>query len=262
MDYITLSIIAPAFVAGVVVLLSHVPLGREVLRRGIIFIDLAIAQVAGLGIILASSWGFEAHGWELQAIALLSALSGALILSCLESISGRYQEALIGSTFVLAACGAILLLANNPLAGEHLKDLLVGQILWVEWRQLLLPALVGVGIFTLWLVGTPWFAGRAFYLLFATAITISVQLVGVYLVFASLILPALAVSGFPARAAMPQALLCGICGYALGLWLSTLLDLPSGAVIVWTLAGMALLTWGMGKRFNARLAQARIQENP
>lgn len=240
MDTTTLSILAPAFVAGVVVLFSHVPLGREVLKRGIIFIDLAIAQIAGLGIILASSLGFDAHGWELQLVALASALGGAFCLSLLENFAGRYQEAIIGTTFVLAATAAIVLLAHNPQGGEHLKELLVGQILWVDWSQLLAPALVGLAILYLWFTHGQWLSGKAFYYVFALAVTISVQLVGVYLVFASLILPALSVVRLGDRPALVTALVGGSLSYLIGLWVSAQFDLPSGAVIVWALATVSL----------------------
>src|SRR5690606_24849865 len=120
---VQLTILAPAFAAGLAVLLSHVPLGREVLRRGIIFIDLAVAQFAGLGLIFASTFGVETHGWELQVIALASALCGAGLLGLMEKCAGEYQEAVIGISFVLAATGSLLLLANHPQGGEHLKEL-------------------------------------------------------------------------------------------------------------------------------------------
>src|ERR1700756_2350771 len=125
-----LSIIGPALVAGVLVLLTHVPMGREVLSKGIIFIDLAIAQVAGLGVIAASMFHLGAdEGIAVQVAAGVSALAGALLLTWTEKRFPEVQEALIGGLFALAATGSILLLSNNPEGGEHLKDLLVGQIL-------------------------------------------------------------------------------------------------------------------------------------
>jgi zinc/manganese transport system permease protein len=236
-----LSILAPAFAAGIIVLLTHVVLGREVLQRGIIFIDLAIAQFAGLGIIFADTVGIDAHGWTMQGIAFSSAACGALLLGAAERYLGKYQEALIGITFVLASTGSILLLANNPHGGEQLKDLLVGQILWVDWSQLVVPLLASLAIAALWFLKRALFKGRFFYILFAIAITLSVQLIGVYLVFASLIIPALVTAGFNDSKAVIIALLLGIAGYASGLLLSALFDLPSGAMIVWSLAGVALL---------------------
>ena len=148
---------------------------------------------------------------------------------------------MIGTLFVLAATGALLLLSNNPQGGEHLKDLLVGQILWVTYSQLWPAALLSA-----LLLGVLWWrrgrlVGLSFYGLFALAITVSVQLVGVYLEFASLIVPALATAGMTGRRRLVAAYAIGAVGYVSGLALSAVLDLPSGALIVWTLAACALL---------------------
>jgi len=240
-DGLDISILGPAFIAGLLVLSTHVPLGQEVLKRGIIFIDLAIAQIAGLGVILAYRFGWEIHGWEVQVVAILSALSGALILSLMEKFWVRFHEALIGVTFVLAATGSILLLANNPQGGEHLKELLVGQILWVTWEQLIPIALISAIILIIWFRFRHLFEHLSFYVLFAFAVTSSVQLVGIYLVFASLIIPALGSIGNVNSKALYIGYAIGAMGYGLGLVLSSLLDLPSGAVIVWSLALIALL---------------------
>lgn len=238
MDGLDLTILGPAFIAGLLVLASHVPLGKEVLKRGIIFIDLAIAQIAGLGVILASRLGFETHGWEVQLIAISSALMGAWGLSLLEKHQPQIQEALIGVSFILAATGGILLLTNNPHGGEQLKELLVGQILWITWEQLIPLAIVTGLILLLWFK-LNLNRKMAFYFLFAIAVTSSVQLVGVYLVFASLIIPALGSRGYTASLILAYGI--GALGYGLGLILSTILDLPSGAVIVWVIGGIALL---------------------
>jgi zinc/manganese transport system permease protein len=236
-----LSILGPACAAGLIVLSTHVPLGKQVLSRGIIFIDLAIAQIAGLGVILAQFLGIDEHGYMVQVAAAAAALLGAGLLSWTDKRWPDYQEPLIGTLFALAATGGLLLLANNPQGGEHLKDLLVGQILWVSYAQLI-PALV----LSIVLLAFMWLrrgrlTGLAFYALFALAITASVQLVGVYLVFASLIVPALATAGMKGRGRLGAAYAIGVAGYVLGLALSAVLDLPSGALIVWTLAGCALL---------------------
>ena len=235
------SILAPAFIAGLVVLMTHIPLGYEVLRRGIIFIDIAVAQIAGLGVIIAYELGWDEHGIEAQVAAVISALVGAWLLSKLEKKYGDQQEALIGTSFVLAATAGILLLANNPHGGDHLKELLVGQILWVEWGQLLNAALISVIVLAVWMKFHTRIGSTGFYTLFAIAITVSVQLVGVYLVFASLIIPALATIGYNEKPAIGLSVIIGAIGYAAGLILSALLDLPSGAVIVWTIAASALL---------------------
>ncbi len=228
------TILLPALVAGLLVLATHIPLGREVLRRGIIFIDLAIAQIAGLGIVIASALGFEVNGWRTQVSAVIAALAGALCLRWMEKKSPERLEAVIGVSFVAAACAAILLMSHDPHAGEHLQELLVGQILWTTWAGLLPLALVTAGVLAGWFGCNLKASPLGFYLLFALTITASVQVVGVYLVFASLIVPAL-VSGGRLR----RAYAIGIAGYALGLLASGLLDLPAGAAVVLALVVVA-----------------------
>jgi len=136
MQVIDLSIIGPALVAGLLVLATHVPLGRKVLERGIIFLDLAIAQSAALGVVLAGLVFEEENTLFIQLSAGVSALLSAAFLNWTERYWAHYQEAIIGSLFVLMATGSIIALAGNPHGGENLKELLVGQILWITWDQL------------------------------------------------------------------------------------------------------------------------------
>ena len=235
------AILGPALVAGLLVLTTHVPLGIQVLNRGIVFIDLAIAQIAGLGVIAAGTFGLQS-GFAVQAAAVSSALLGAVLLTYTERRAPHQQEALIGVMFILAACAGILLLAGNPHGGENLKDLLVGQVLWVNSTQLLWLAGVSAVIVTALALGLIQRLGRfGFYGAFALAVTASVQLVGVYLVFASLIVPALATHGLDGKRRWVVGYVLGALGYALGLALSALTDLPSGAVIVWALAACGVL---------------------
>ncbi len=227
-------ILLPAFAAGLLVLASHVPLGQAVLRRGIVFLDLAIAQIAGLGVVLVHSLGGEEMPWLVQLGAVGAALLGALFLHRMEKHAAARQEAVIGVTFVAAACLALILMSHDPHGAEHLQDLLVGQILWTSWSGLL--PLAGVTLFGL----AAWFALRwqdsplGFYALFAVTITASVQVVGIYLVFASLIVPALVASN-----RLLRGYVIGALGYALGLIASGLFDLPSGAAIVLALVLVA-----------------------
>ncbi|MBT9608747.1 metal ABC transporter permease [Aquabacterium sp.] len=231
-------IVGPALIAGLLVLATHVPLGLQVLRKGIVFIDLAIAQIAGLGVIAADALGWEPQGWAVQAAAMTAAVAGALLMTWMERRWPDIQEALIGALFVLASSVGILLLAGNPHGGEHLKDLLVGQILWVTPGQLWAEAGLTAVLLALWFGLGPRLGRVGFYLLFAVAVTASVQLVGVFLVFSSLIMPALAVRHAAARWQLPLAWLGGALAYALGLALSAVLDLPSGAVVVLVMAGV------------------------
>ena len=231
-----LTILGPAFIAGLLVLATHVPMGQQVLSRGIVFIDLAIAQIAGLGVIGADALGGEPQGIAVQIAAVGAALLGALLLTFTEKRWPDVQEALIGVLFVLAACAGILLLAGNPHGGEHLRDLLVGQILWVSYGQLKPVALLTLVILAFWFGARQHLGRMGFYALFALAVTASVQLVGVYLVFASLIIPALASRFHAPRRQLMIGYLVGVLGYAIGLSLSAVFDLPSGAVVVWALA--------------------------
>ena len=243
MNGIDLGLLAYPFLAGLIVLSTHVPLGRTVLGKGIIFIDLAIAQVAALGVVVAHLFHW-AHVGEMNWVTQASA-AAAMLASAVLTWSGRrwphLQEALIGMLFVFAACLGILLLAHNPQGGEHLKDLLAGQILWVGDRQLLGPALLYMPLIALLLVKRERLPDGLFYLVFALAITASVQLVGVFLVFSSLIAPAVASHRRTGLAGWLVAYGTGIAGYALGLTASALFDLPAGPAVAATLCVLALL---------------------
>ena len=218
MNGIDLAILWPALVAGLLVTATHVPLGTQVLARGIVFIDLAIAQIA----------------------ALAAALAGALLLTWSERRWPDVQEAIIGVVFVLAATAGVLLLASNVHGGEHLRDLLVGQILWVQPRQLIVGAVLYAVVLAVWF-GVGARMGRAgFYVLFACVVTVSVQLVGVYLVFATLIVPPLATRHCE-RGRLYRAWAIGVIGYVVGIALSAALDIPTGPLIVWTLVATGVV---------------------
>lgn len=242
-----LGILWPALVAGLLVTATHVPLGIQVLRRGIVFIDLAVAQIAGFGVIFADWLGFEPHGAAVQMAAVAAAVGGALLLNWTEQHWPDVQEAVIGVSFILAANAAILLLAANPRGAEHLKDLLVGQILWIGQGSLLPVAILSAVLLGIWFrLGAR--LGRAgFYLTFALAVTVSVQLVGVYLVFATLIVPALATRRF-ARGRIAAGYALGALGYAAGLALSFVSDLPPGPLIVCVMTALGLALYALGPR--------------
>jgi zinc/manganese transport system permease protein len=250
MNVFELSIIAPALAAGLLVLTTHVALGQEVLRRGIIFIDLAIAQVAGLGVIAADSMGWEPYGWRVQAAAVSAALLVAMVLNWTGKHWQDVQEALIGAAFILAAAAGILILAGNPHGGEHLKELLVGQILWVTYEQLLPVAIIYALCLIAWFGFPEKMHGFGFYALFALVVTASVQLVGVYLVFASLIIPALGTRHITRRGRRyGWGFAIGTIGYLGGPVASLSWDLPPGAVVAWALAATAVMfSWLAPKR--------------
>ena len=235
-----LGLLAPAFIAGLIVASTHVPLGQEVLKRGIIFIDLAIAQIAALGVVFAHVI-FQAENNVLPFIcALIFALASGGLFAWLEKISSQHLEALIGSAFVLSASLAILLLANDPHGGEHMQDILTGQILWVDWPQLLLTSVVYAGLLGMWF-NLKEKRNRYFYFLFPIAVTFSVQLIGVYLVFASLIIPALATVKLDSKKRLFTGYLIAALSFSIGLIFSTLFDLPSGPAIVCAYPVFALI---------------------
>jgi len=244
MSLIELEILLPAFIAGLLVLATHVPLGMKVLERGIIFADITVAQIAGLGVVVAGLLRLTEYPFAVQALAATSALLGAELLTFIERRLPEVQEACIGLLFVLAASASILLMSHDTKAGEHIKDLLVGQILWVSETQLIATAILTAILLALWSVANKRFGSMGFFTIFALAVTASVQLVGVYLVFASLIVPALCTHNMKRkRQRLIVASTVGALGYAGGLLLSVWFDLPSGAAIVWamSLVGAAVL---------------------
>ena len=161
MPGVELSILLPAFLAGLLVLATHVPLGQLVLERGIVFIDLAIAQVAGSrrrrrrrdGLGAAGLVGADQRGLGRPAERRLPAVERA-------AVRARLQEAMIGVVFVFAASAELILLGFNPHGAEHLKDLLVGQILWVEPRQLMPVAVLYAAVLARRLLLRPAAAAR------------------------------------------------------------------------------------------------------
>jgi zinc/manganese transport system permease protein len=240
MSAIDWSILLPALLTGLLVLLTHVPLGQRVLERGIIFIDLAVAQIAGLGVITAQMFQVPTHGVVVQLIATGSAMLGALGLYFIERKWPAVQEAMIGLTFVLAATAVMLVVAHHPQGEHEINELFNGQILWVNLADLKPVGILYAIVALLWYLPL-WHSQRLkFYVLFAMAVTASVQLVGVYLVFASLIVPALAVRRIK-KHALWLGYVIGASGYLLGLIGSSLFDLPSGPLIVWSLFVCAVL---------------------
>jgi zinc/manganese transport system permease protein len=236
------SIIVPALLAGVLVLSTHVPLGRIVLARGIIFMDLAIAQVAGLGVVIAEFFGWGENSWLVQGFAISAAIIAAVLLSKTEKLGQNIEEAVIGAVFIAATSASLLLLASDPHSSEHLKELLVGQILWVNY-----PDLVTIGVSSVFVIAALYLveasrSGVLFYILFAISVTLSVQLVGIYLVFSSLILPALAVVGAQKRGLF-FAYIVGLSGYMVGLVVAAIFDMPAGPTIILSMIAISFVAF-------------------
>lgn len=248
---LSVEILGPAMVAGLLVLSTHVPLGLIVLRRGIIFIDIALAQVAALGVVTgAYLWG-DLGDLAVQASAVAAAIGCAALLIWTDKRFPHEQEALIGVVYVFAAALQLILLASNPSGSEALKDLLVGQILWVTPARLLHLALLYAPIIAIWAMVDLTRNRIVFYGLFAVAITVSVQIVGMLLVFCSLIVPALAARAGPARLQHALAFNIGAVGYLGGLLVSGLFDIPTGAAIVCTLVPVAAVSAWLIRLFAA-----------
>ncbi len=238
-----LEIIGPAVAAGLMIALTHAPLGIEVLRRGIIFIDLAVAQIAGLGLVVGNMFIHDPSPWLIQFMALGCAVAAGLFFRKVETAMPERQEAIIGCTFVLAASLALLLLADHPHGGDEVKHLLSGQMLFVTWADIAKHAPIYALILLAWFSRPKVRNNIGFYLLFALAITSSVQLVGVYVVFASLILPALAA----VRVRQPHlvAWLCGVVAVLSGIAFAAVFDMPAGPVIILSYTATALAIRGV-----------------
>jgi len=227
-------LLLPAFVAGCLVALTHVPLGIEVLKRGIIFIDLAIAQVAAMGVVIGHVIFQDSGQIQSMVLALGFALSGGGLFAWLESKQFKNLEAMIGAVFVVSASITILLLAKDPHGIEAMEKLLAGQILWAKWWPDLVITLI---ISTLILL--VWFSRNTnnsslFYFIFPIAITFSVQIAGIYLVFASLILPAIATCRINENFKLISGYVVALICITAGLFFAVLFDLPTGPMIVCT----------------------------
>lgn len=231
---IEISILLPAFLAGFLIFCTHIPLGQEVLRRKIVFIDLALAQIASLGIMIPLLLNMEylLHGasWRLSLFAMAFALIGAFIIEKLRRIFTENQEALVGSIYIVSFSLAVLIAATSPHGSEHLTAIIDGQLLWATDQQvftLLLAALIFIGLIK---AKPEILSSRYFYYLMAVIVVLSVQVIGVYLIFASLIIPAL----FNTKLGLKnwQLVATSSIALALGLLLSFNLDLPTSPLII------------------------------
>lgn len=249
-------ILLPAFVMITLMVVTHTYLGLHVLARGIIFVDLALAQIAALGASVAFLLGKEAHGFEAQAFAFIATLAAALAFTGLHKIPGKTaREVTIGCVYVVATALSLVILSRTTQGMEELKSLFNGNILWVRWQDI---AFVAIAYGLLVLLHT--LHRKRFYALsfqtkdstrpsllweflffasFAVVITLAVNIAGILLVFAFLIIPgfsaSLLVGSFGRRLVLGWVL--GLSGAAIGLWLSFIADLPVGATVV-SLLGM------------------------
>jgi zinc/manganese transport system permease protein len=259
----------PALVVAFCLVGIHTYFGIEVLRRKVIFVDLALAQIAALGATAAFLLGHPVQSVAAYGYSLSFALLAAVLLACTRSWSGRIpQEALIGVLYVVAAAAAILLIDRAPQGAEHLKQVLTGNILTTGVDELEFIAPLYLAIAAIHWTLRHWLAQRTslvsefvFYASFGVVVTSSVALAGVLLVFSFLIIPA-AIGVLYADTLARQLTigwLSGTMTSAVGLAASFAFDLPTGAAMVCAF-GAALAVAGLAYPFlrgDARLAAQR-----
>ena len=241
-------------VAALLLLTIHAYLGIHIIARGVIFVDLALAQMAALGFTISPYLGFEPGSVPTYLVSVGATLVGAVFLSFSRLKHDRVpQEALIGVLFVAASAATILLASQSPAGSEHVAELLTGTLLWVTWSDISNTALIygGVGLVHWFLrdrfltislnherAEAEGWALRwwdfVFYGLFGIVVTSAVGIAGVLLVFSFLVIPAAVAFLFTSR---PSHLLAigwavGALSIAVGLGISFRFDLPTGPVIV------------------------------
>jgi zinc/manganese transport system permease protein len=186
--------------------------------------------VVGLGLLVMNVFFDNAHELMLQVVAFASALLASVLFRLLELKLPHRQEAVIGVIYVLAASLAILVLAGHPHSGEQIQYLLSGQILFTTWQDVLIIVPWYTLLFAIWVVRPNWREGFGFYVFFALFVTLAVQYVGVFVIFASLIIPALCAEWINNESR--AAVLIGVLGISGGIVSSAISDLPAGPLIV------------------------------
>ena len=259
----------PPFLVAFCLVGIHAYFGIQVLTRNIVFVDLALAQIAALGATVAFMLGHPALGMTTYGYSLAFTLLAAVLLAFTRAWATRIpQEALIGVIYVVAAAAAILLIDRAPQGAEHLKQILTGNILLtgLESVAVIAPLYAAIGLLH-WLLRARMQTGSfawefVFYATFGVVVTSSVALAGVLLVFSFLIIPA-AIGVLYADTMARQLAIGWIAGTltsALGLAASFLFDLPTGATMV-CMFGASLAVAGLVYPFmrgDARAAARRV----
>ncbi len=276
-------LLLPAFVASLILTGIHAYLGVHVVERGVIFVDLSLAQIAALGTTVAYLAGYDLHSGTAYLFSLGFTFLGAAIFafSRVHRQTRIPQEAVIGIVYAVSAAIAILVMSKATQETEHLKEMLVGNILSVTWPELtktaVLYALVGAfhyvfrDRFLLISMDEPeaerrgWnvrFWDFLFYVSFGFVVTSSVAVAGVLLVFCFLIVPSVTAMLFAARLGPRLAIgwTMGALVSAGGVALSFVLDLPTGATIVATFGLAMLLLAGVKKAFFKPIGAATLAE--
>jgi zinc/manganese transport system permease protein len=266
MDLDILRFLAAPFAASLILTGIHAYLGVHVVERGVIFVDLSLAQIAALGATIAMLLPFtegDPHGPWTYWISLVFTFIGAAVFSTIRVRRARIpQEAIIGISYAVASAAAILAMSKATSESEHLKDMLVGNILAVSWPEVLKTAALygGVGafhyVFRHRFLAISMNHGKAeaegvsvrlwdflFYASFGFVVTSSVAIAGVLLVFCYLIVPSVAAMLYSDRIGRRLAIgwSMGTIVSALGIYLSVKLDLPTGATMVCTFGAVLIL---------------------
>ena len=273
-----LSLFLPPLVACLVIVAIHSYLGLHVIAREVIFVDLSLAQIAALGATIAVLMPFtggDPHGPGVYWMSLGFTFIGAAVFSLVHSHRARIpQEAIIGICYAVASAGAIVAMSHSTSQAEHLKDMLVGNILAVSWPEVYKTAALygGIGIFH-YVFRKPFLAislahndpestglnvrfwDFLFYASFGFVVTSSVQIAGVLLVFCYLIVPSVAAMLYSDTVGRRLAIgwTMGTVVSAVGVYLSLVFDLPTGATIVCTF-GVVLLAMAAVRPFLLRIA--------
>ena len=266
MDFSILSFLAAPFAASLIIAGIHAYLGVHVVERGVIFVDLSLAQIAALGATIALLLPFtgqDPHGTWVYWSSLVFTLVGAAIFATIKSRRARIpQEALIGISYAVASAATILAMSKATSESEHLKDMLVGNILAVSWPEVVNTAWLyaAIGLFhyvfrrRFLAISMNHEAAEAqgipirlwdflFYASFGFVVTSSVAIAGVLLVFCYLIVPSVGAMIWARRIGPRLAIgwTMGVLVSMLGMYFSVWFDLPTGATIVCTFGGVLAL---------------------
>jgi zinc/manganese transport system permease protein len=282
MDTSILQFLAAPFVASLILTGIHAYLGVHVVERGVIFVDLSLAQIAALGATIALLMpisGGDPHGTVVYWVSLAFTFIGAFVFSTIRSRRARIpQEAIIGICYAVASAAAILAMSKSTSESEHLKDMLVGNILAVSWPEVLKTALLYGAIGTFHYVFRDKFLSISmdpkgaeargisikfwdfmFYASFGFVVTSSVSIAGVLLVFCYLIVPSVAAMLYADSIGKRLAIgwTMGTVVSALGVYMSLMLDLPTGATIVCTF-GLVLIVMAIVRPLVQRTAPVDV----
>ncbi len=276
MDWSILQFLAPAIVASLIIAGIHAYLGLHVVERGVIFVDLSLAQIASLGAAIAVWQGYDAHDPAIYWMSLGFTLIGAVIFAMIKGHEARIpQEAIIGISYAVASAAVILTLSKATGEAEHLRDMLVGNILSVQWPEVWLTGVIYLAIGAFHYIFRKRFleisidakavAARGvsvrfwdflFYASFGFVVTRSVAIAGVLLVFCYLIVPSVGGMLYSGRIGPRLAVgwIMGTVVSMLGMYFSVRFDLPTGATIVCTFGAVLILMALVRPVFRRRLA--------